>query len=42
MREYVVAVFQDDFTSSSLGSLSGTVMPEILRDEIAKAMFSWK
>lgn len=42
MREYVLAVFQDDFTSSSLGSLSGTLMPEILRDEIAKAMFSWK
>ncbi len=41
-KEFAVAVFQDDFTNSTLGSFSGTVMPEILRDEIAKAMFTWK
>ena len=41
-KEYVVAVFQDDFTNSTLPSLSGTVMPEILRDQIANALFTWK
>ncbi len=41
-KEFVLAVFQDDITSNSAGSLSGFVMPEILRDEIAKAMFTWK
>jgi hypothetical protein len=41
-REYVLAVFQDDFTNSTLGSLSGTVMPEILRAQLFQALDSWK
>jgi hypothetical protein len=41
-KEYVVAVFQDDFTNSTLPSLSGTIMPEILRDQLANALFTWK
>lgn len=41
-KEYTVAVFQDDFTNSTLGSFSGTVMPEILRDTLANALETWK
>ncbi|MEX2242574.1 MAG: serine hydrolase [Fimbriimonadaceae bacterium] len=40
-KEFVLAAFQDDFTNNPLGNLSGTVMPEILRGELADALLTW-
>lgn len=41
-KEFVVAVFQDDITFNTLGSMSGNMLPEILRDELSNALFTWK
>lgn len=41
-REFVLGVFQDNFTTSTLPSLSGGMFSEILRDQIREALDTWK
>ncbi len=44
VHKYVVGAFVDQVsnTTFAVGSMSGTVIPEIMRDEIRKAMKTWK
>lgn len=43
VHRYVVAAFADEVTKTTFGtgSMSGTVLPEILRGEVRKAMATW-
>lgn len=40
-REFVLAAFQDNFTQSTLPSLSGGVFSEILRDQLREMLETW-
>jgi hypothetical protein len=40
-REFAVSAFIHDWSNAADPSVSGTILPEILRDEIAEMMVTW-